>query len=330
MLARVKIAVLTSRDWVNSNYRAFPLVALRMRGHEVRMEIDGDGLNPEGLHRFDVIYAYRLNSAPIRRLLSQLRERGAAIVWDDDDFVSPPSHDHTATRSQSSRTDVSRMLRLAHVVTAPSEALAEHFRAWGGADVRVLENFLPSSYAPPPSPTRDHVTIGWTAAAEHLHDLEQLGLADTFRRLLDAHPTVRFVSVGINLRLPPERYAHHYRVQYYDLAEQVAEWDIGIAPIADVPFNRTRSNVKLKEYAAAGVAWLASPIGPYAGFGEKQGGRLVSDDGWYEALERLIVKERERRKLVKRGRRWAATQTVFANLDAYERVLRDAVALAAG
>ena len=40
--------------------------------------------------------------------------------------------------------------------------------------------------------------------------------------------------------------------------------------------NRARSNIKLKEYAAAGACWLASPIGPYVGLGEKQGGRLVA------------------------------------------------------
>jgi glycosyltransferase involved in cell wall biosynthesis len=325
----VRIAVLTSRDWVNSNYRAFPLVALQARGHDVRLELDGDRARTDGLQRFDVIYVYRLTSAPIRKLLEQLRKLGKAIVWDDDDFVATPELDAGGPRSQQGRLATTRMLKLAHIVTTPSAALADHFRAWGGDDVRVLENYLPGAYAPPPRREHEHVTIGWTAAAEHVHDLETLRLDETFRRLLDAHPTVRFASLGVNLRLPPERYDHLYRVQYYELAEQVAQWDIGIAPIVDVPFNRTRSNVKLKEYAAAGTPWLASPMGPYVGLGEQQGGRLVPDDGWYAALDRLIVKARERRKLAKRGRKWAATQTVDANLDAYERVLSEALARAA-
>jgi hypothetical protein len=52
--------------------------------------------------------------------------------------------------------------------------------------------------------------------------------------------------------------------------------------------------VRVKEYAAAGVRWLASPIGPYAGLGEKQGGRLVPDGRWFEELDRLIRDERAR------------------------------------
>jgi hypothetical protein len=327
----MRIAVLTSRDWVNSNYRAFPLVALRGRGHEVMLDWDADKRLPGGLARYDVVHAYRLNTPEIRRTLSQLRERGIGIVWDDDDFAGLPTLSGNATRAQGWRADATKMLKLVHVATTPSTVLGEHFREWGAQRVRVVENYLPGTYAPQRAPRRDGdatIMIGWIAAVEHVYDLEQLGITDTLRRLLDAHPQVRIESVGVNLRLAPERYRHLYRLQYAELAERVATWDIGIAPLADIVFNRAKSNVKLKEYAAAGVAWLASPIGPYAGFGEQQGGRLVADDGWYAALERLVVRERDRRKLVKRGRKWAATQTVAANLDAWEGALREAAQLA--
>jgi hypothetical protein len=121
------------------------------------------------------------------------------------------------------------------------------------------------------------------------------------------------------------RYRHIARVRFDELAEQVAPFDIGIAPIADIAFNRARSNVKLKEYAVVGVPWLASPVGPYVGMGEQQGGRLVPDDGWYEALERLVLKERERRKLAKRAARWGSGQTVSRNVGHWEAALSEAV-----
>jgi len=110
----------------------------------------------------------------------------------------------------------------------------------------------------------------------------------------------------------------------------LTEWDVGLAVIADIPFNRARSNVKLKEYAALGLPWLASPIGPYAGTGEKQGGRLVPDDGWYDALERLVLKPRERRKLAKRAAKWGREQTIGANVAVWEKALEGAVARARG
>lgn len=86
--------------------------------------------------------------------------------------------------------------------------------------------------------------------------------------------------------------------------------------------------MKLKEYGSAGLAWLASPVGPYVGMGEAEGGRLVPDDGWHTPLERLIVNSRERRKLAKRALRWARTQGIEAHADRWETALRDAVATA--
>jgi glycosyltransferase involved in cell wall biosynthesis len=320
----MRIAVLTSRDFINSNYRAFPLVALQARGHEVHLELDGGQVQPASLQRFDVVYVYRLNGRAMHRMLSQLRERGAAIVWDDDDFTGTPSSARTGAREQQWRADAKRMLEVAHLVTTPSSGLAEHYRELGAEHVRVVENFIPETFKPPPPRPRGHVTVGWVAANEHLYDLEHFEIPALLRRLLDAHPDVRIMSIGVDLRLPRERYHHLWRVQYVELAPAMVEFDVGIAPLADIPFNRARSNVKVKEYAAAGIPWLASPIGPYAGMGEKQGGRLVPDDGWYDALERLVVKQKDRRKLAKRGRRWARTQTVRENLKAWEDALSEA------
>jgi glycosyltransferase involved in cell wall biosynthesis len=320
----MRIAVLTSRDFINSNYRAFPLVALKARGHEVQLELDGELVQPASLQHSDVVYVYRLNSRGMHRMLSQLRERGAAIVWDDDDFTGTPSTSRTGAREQQWRADAKRMLDVAHLVTTPSDGLAEHYRQLGAEHVRVVENFLPDTFNPPLPRSHQHVTIGWVAANEHLYDLEHFDIPGILRRLLDAHPSVRIMSIGVDLRLPRERYDHLWRVQYYDLAQHMVEFDVGIAPLADIPFNRARSNVKVKEYAAAGIPWLASPIGPYAGMGEKQGGRLVPDDGWYDALERLVAKQKDRRKLSKRGRKWARTQTVRENLEAWEDALVEA------
>jgi hypothetical protein len=74
-----------------------------------------------------------------------------------------------------------------------------------------------------------------------------------------------------------------------------------------------------------GVPWLASPIGPYAGLGERQGGRLVADERWYEELERLVVERRARQKLAKRALKWGDRQRIHHNLRAWEAPLQRAV-----
>src|SRR5262249_2899278 len=127
---------------------------------------------------------------------------------------------------------------------------------------------------------------------------------------------------------PPDRYEHIPLVGFLKLAEVLSSADIGIAPLVDIPWNRGRSNVKLKEYASGGLPWLASPVGPYLGMGEQQGGRLVPDDGWHEAIERLIANGRERRKLAKRAAKWVKGEGIEQHAHRWEQTLNDAIVIA--
>ncbi len=72
------------------------------------------------------------------------------------------------------------------------------------------------------------------------------------------------------------------------------------------------------------MPWIASPVGPYLGLGEAEGGWLVPDDGWFEALDRLATHEHERRQLAHNARAWAMTQTIDALADRWEAVFAEA------
>jgi hypothetical protein len=333
----MRIGLLTSLTQVNSIYRGLPILTLQERGHEVVPGMDGSRLQLDRLRGCDVLHIHRHHDvAAVRRAVGRLRTAGSAIVWDNDDDLRtmPEGIDlkkaEGALRSQQARADMVAMVRLADVVTTPSSVLAEQYRAWGAAHVAIVENFIPETYAADAGrPPHEGVTIGWTAGAEHRYDYVTLGLRETLLALLERHPQLHVMSIGIDLGLPHGGYRHRSLVQHEELASHVAAFDIGIAPIADIPFNAARSNVKVKEYAAAGVPWLASPIGPYAGLGERHGGELVPDSGWEAALDRLIRDARRRRKLARQGRKWAQSQTVARNIGAWEDALTLAVRRAA-
>jgi glycosyltransferase involved in cell wall biosynthesis len=96
--------------------------------------------------------------------------------------------------------------------------------------------------------------------------------------------------------------------------------------LTDTLFNRGRSNVKAREYAAAGVPWLASPVGSYRELGKDQGGRLVADDAWFEALGELIRAPAERAKMRRRGLKWAKRETIWRMSGVWEQTFLDAIA----
>jgi hypothetical protein len=172
------------------------------------------------------------------------------------------------------------------------------------------------------------VEIGWIAGLEHQVDVEAIPIRAALQRVLEERPEVRVTSFGLGLGLPRDRYRHVNVVNLMELTRTAGTFDIGIAPLSDIAMNRARSNVKLKEYSAAGACWLASPIGPYAGMGEKQGGRLVADDRWHEELVRLLDKPRDRAKLAKRAGKWVVGETLSKQMRTWESRLQAAVARA--
>jgi glycosyltransferase involved in cell wall biosynthesis len=333
MLASMRIAALIPEAIVNSIYRSIlPMQILAQRGHTVHLEERNDIRDARALLECDLVHFLRFAQPPMQRMARALRDAGVAVVWDNDDNLTasqkgnPNYAHHSGLSGQRLLSGMATMMRSADVVTTPSAMLAERYHELSGADVRVLENYLPPAFTRP-SRVMPHngVTVGWLAALEHQRDVEQLGLRETFEQLLARHQQLELITIGLNVGLTSRRYRHIPITNYGELPELLTHFDVGIAPLGDVDFNRGRSNVKLKEYAAVGVPWLASPVGGYEGLGEEQGGRLVPDDRWYEEIERLMLDGDERTRLARRARRWAREQTIDQHAERWEQTFEDAI-----
>jgi len=330
--------MIASADGPNACYRVFgPASVLRAQGHDVLASVFAEMRDPNALYDFDVVYGWRMHDEFFTRIARRLRDARIGFVWDNDDNFAATDVVEVDRKGRASRAsmltrrrlvaDMTALMRTADVVTTPSAGLAEHYREAVSTEVRVIENYIDAP-APRDAPSRPEVVVGWVANAEHRTDIERLGLRETFQRVLDHHPNVHIVSIGCGVRLDNQRYHHIPEVPFHELRSAIASFDIGLAPIGDSAFNRSRSNVKVKEYAALGVPWLASPIGPYAGLGANEGGRLVPDDRWFEELGRLVGDARGRRKLAKKALKWASRQTIEQNAHRWETTLRDAARLA--
>jgi hypothetical protein len=163
------------------------------------------------------------------------------------------------------------------------------------------------------------------AEYEHRIELERLPIAAVLRTLLDTHPDLRLVSVGLRLPIQSDRYEHIAAVPLLELLRTTRKFDIGIAPLADTAFNRSRSDIKLKEYASGCAAWLASPVGPYRRLGEAQGGLLVGDDEWVAKAGELIRNPRRRRRLAKRASKWARDQVIERHGHVWEEAFAETI-----
>jgi hypothetical protein len=329
----MRIAFLADPEAPGGWYRGIgPMIALHGRGHEIR-QVDRPGdFRAQLVRGCDVVHVYRQHDERAMRVIRHAKESGIAVVWDNDDNLGAVPKGNASYKEYGGaagarvQAAITKIVGMADLVTAPCEMLCAHYRERGARHVQLIENYVRDELVDAPArPTGDGVRIGWLAGAEHHLDVERLPIRAGLERLLDERPDARVTSIGVGLGIRDSRYRHVPRLDFVKLPDEMVTFDVGIAPIADIPFNHGRSNVKLKEYAAQGIPWLASPIGPYAGMGEKQGGRLVPDDRWFEALVRIVDKERERRKLAKRSVKWGATQTIGANSGVWEDALTAAV-----
>lgn len=331
----MQIVSLVPEGAPSSLYRSFiPMQALALRGHRVHVEERNAIGDPRALRGVDVVHIFRLCGRPVEQFISTLRRQGTAVIWDNDfDARSAPS-DHPVGQSVRGRAaqawlaDELSIVRHADLVTVPTDELAGRYRAAGARAVAVTENLLPPTFERPRSLPERGLTIGWAAMQEHEWDYEQLGMRDALARLLEQHLHVRVLAVGMDLGIDSRRYEHLPWQAYDALPHQLARMDVALSPLADHPFNRTRSAVKLREYAAVGVPWLASPVGEAATLGERQGGRLVADGDWRRQLELIVRDEQLRTRLAGAGRRWAAGEVVVDHVEAYEAVLEQATELA--
>jgi hypothetical protein len=332
----MRIAYLAVIDGnANGFYRAVgPMDHLAHRGHEVRQLAAVSPRERFALVRdVDVLHVHRYCDAQhTLPLMREAKAHGAAVVWDDDDDLgamprSNPNYKRFGGLAWQRRLKaMQEIFAMADLVTATNPTLAGRFGEYGARRTAVIENYIPGLFLQPRDrATKSGVTIGWVAGREHQLDREELPITATLARLLAERPDVNVVSIGLRLPLESPRYERVGAVNVLRLADVTSTFDVGIAPLADHAFNRAKSNVKVKEYAAGGAAWLASPVGPYAGLGEKQGGRLVADDRWHEQLTRLLDRPRERAKLAKRASKWAAGETLERNAHRWEQAFSEAI-----
>ena len=148
--------------------------------------------------------------------------------------------------------------------------------------------------------------IGWLGATPWRSlDLEQL--APFFENYLKSR-NLKFHHAGhlpwapaayLRLGIDPKLCTVSPMVPLFELPTVYANFDVGIVPLNDIPFNRAKSFIKGLEYAAAGIPFVASDLPEYKYLSEFGVGRVASNQKqWESHLDTFsTIKERENESL---------------------------------
>lgn len=245
-------------------------------------------------------------------LAAHARRTGAALLYDlDDDLLNIPRDHADAQELRPKAKIVQRMVRAATQVWVSTSGLAARLTALCDDPVIVangLDERLWAARPVVPRPWQDPARILCMGTATHDADFALIlpalsRLKDDFghRVVIDMLGfTARTdVPAWINRLGMPQTASQSYPGFVNWLVHQQG-WDIGLAPLVDTPFNLCKSSIKTLDYAARGMAVLASDLPVYRGsIADGPGGRLVPNDpaAWYAALSALVRDTEKRQRL---------------------------------
>ena len=299
-------------------------------------------------YRADVIATQRHaipSLAAAEALAAHARRTGATLLYDlDDDLLSlPPDHPDAAELGPKAAV-VERMIRLADIVRVSTPRLAARVRGLARHKVQVTVNALDERiWLPSPRQDRtgtdgtrwdkagpyDPVRILCMGTATHDADFTMiLPALEELHRQFGTRARVDLIGFlataaapGWIGRVTPPPHATRSYAGFAQWFTRAGPWDIGLAPLADSPFNASKSAIKTLDYAALGLATLASDVASYRGSpADGAGGMLVANTAaaWYEALSRLVRDHALRRRLAEGGmRRFLETGTLAAQGKAW-------------
>jgi len=308
--------------WACAWYRGYvPGVELKKRGHDVVLDTE---FRMAEVADYDVIVVQTGASKSIVELMRRANELGKTTVYDIDDdvFNIPPTNQAYETWvDPERRAGAKEAIRLASVVTTTTPHLARELRQLN-PNVRVLPNMLPSEYWNVERPDNgDKVIVGWAGSGSRSADLGMI--RTVIPNLLDRYPQMEFHVTGDD---NAEAFAPHPRIRVLDgvqieqLADLVAPFDIGLAPIRDTKFNLAKSDLKFLEYGILGIPTVASWLEPYMhSIRPGENGMLAkSDKDWLKLLSKLIEDVGLRKRMGAAAKAYAETRTIERNIHLWE------------
>lgn len=306
-MASLSVAALASDTLACGNYRVIlPLAYARAYGVNTRVF---HKTTYADLSNFDIIIAQRQTNPAILKYLRRLKSDGKTIIAETDDALEAvhPSNPAAATYKKGSQAlnNYRESIGLAHGLTVTTPELGANYAPLN-RNIYVVPNCLDFGLRKWPGPHKfgDELSLGWTGSVSHFLDLSVIGpaLAEVMRK----YPHVRYTHFAHdsllhylvdNYKLPIDRIVHIPPVSFEEHPQLLPRIDIGLAPLANNAFNQAKSPLKVLEYSACGIPYVASKVAPYQRYADNGVDGFIAEttSEWVDRLS-LLIEDTTRRK----------------------------------
>lgn len=253
--------------------------------------------------------------------------RKHALVWETDDdlwAIDPVNKRAAQVFTPQFLKTLEFYVRSARLVTVTNEHLAERMSRFN-PNVAVVPNMIDAALPTMQRVRRTKVTVGWAGGDSHARDLGRI-IAPLHRIMRTTDAIVHTIGQDFSdiLRLPTGRHWHSpwetRLLKYYS----TIDFDIGLAPIEDTLFTRSKSYIKALEYGALGIPVIASDVGPYREYVEDgvTGFLVKKESQWIDRMQLLIDDADLRERMGAAARTQAMKHTIAAGWQQWADVYR--------
>jgi glycosyltransferase involved in cell wall biosynthesis len=312
-------------------------------------ELKWFGMEPENPYRMypDIIVAERHDSPNYFALINTLAHNfKIPLVIDTDDDVQAVRPFNPGFTSYNPNSDnVAFNIKLMSspelaAITTSTEHLKERHAKYNKPTYVVPNSIDFKERVLEPQKRNKRLRIGWLGSACHYENL-QIILQPVKDILANFDVELVFTNLYHDVwHNPPEKIAkkvipvcqiygckerHGTCPRAYKTFDEYAKMvnnlkvDIGLAPLRDNLFNRSKSNLRILEYWADKIAVVASPVKPYLETikNGKNGFFAKEQKDWYEAIKKLIVDDKLRESIKQNG-----FETLNKNYNAEKNALK--------
>lgn len=315
--------------------------------------VDFKVTTPDHIDQADIVVFQANGTSQAVQMFKYAKDQGKPVVVETDDnlhAISPNNKGgygawNPATLYLHRWND---MVRKADAMTVSTPQLArDHFPY--NKNIYVLPNYLDEEkWMIQKTKSKDaYLRIGWAGGNAHGDDLRLV--AKVVEQIVHDHKDkVKFETMGMLKQELKDTFAGleefsercpkcNYQgdsiphpgdtLDNYPTILATFGWDIGLAPIIDTAFNCSKSDLKLKEYAALGVPVVASEVTPYIE-AKKLGCRVLlakTYEEWYNSIKELMENPDLRKEIADANKSWVSEYWIHDNVDKYANVFNQII-----